>query len=141
MAHLTVSRFFDKEQYSDVTLTFSGHKIKCHKMILCSKSKHFNAMFGPDSKYVESQLSEIPLYDDDDPDAAEAMLADLYDLNHLKKFESRANDPRFHLNVIVAAQKYTVPELEKRALEVFERTIPLATDNITIIRELIDKHK
>lgn len=112
---LTLGRFFDTDELSDVTIKFSGRVKRCHKVILCSHSEYFQGLCGANSKFVESGQAVIELKDDEDPDAVEAMIAHIYSYDYSDHFKDKADDAIFHFNVLVTAKKYLVPKLASRA--------------------------
>ena len=71
--HLLIqSSHFNNGAFADVTITFSGRDVLCHKLILCD-FEYFQMMCGPGSQFAESQRNTVELHGDD-PDAVEAML-------------------------------------------------------------------
>ncbi len=40
-----ISRYFDSAKHSDVTIKFSGHELKAHKIRLCCASDYFRGAF------------------------------------------------------------------------------------------------
>ncbi|WPB00951.1 uncharacterized protein RHO25_005571 [Cercospora beticola] len=60
---------YNQPEYSDVTISFSGRSIYCHKVVLSTSSEYF--------KRLESGRREIELKEDD-PDAVEFILEYLY---------------------------------------------------------------
>ena len=47
---------FDKDAYSDVTVSFSGRQIKAHKVLLCQTSDYFKKLCGPDARFQVSGI-------------------------------------------------------------------------------------
>ncbi|KAK4553751.1 hypothetical protein LTR86_009249 [Recurvomyces mirabilis] len=110
--------FFDQEAFSDVTIKFGARERKCHRMILCSKSKYFAEMCGPNKNFAEAQQSVIALKDDVNEDAVEAMLRWLYTFDYQTRPKPLMAEPtpEFHLDVCVVADKYLLTCLSAEAL-------------------------
>ncbi|KAK3669886.1 hypothetical protein LTR78_010267 [Recurvomyces mirabilis] len=110
--------FFDQEAFSDVTIKFGARERRCHRMILCSKSKYFAEMCGPNKTFAEAQQSVIELKDDVNEDAVEAMLRWLYTFDYQTRQKPLKAEPtaEFHLDVCVVADKYLLTCLSAEAL-------------------------
>lgn len=52
MPDLNTADFFDKDEFSDITIKFSRRAIKGHKFILCRYSEYFKKLCGPDSNFA-----------------------------------------------------------------------------------------
>lgn len=50
-ANFEISRFFDQEEWSDVTIKSGDREIKCHRLILASKSEYFRKLLSRDSAF------------------------------------------------------------------------------------------
>ncbi|KAL8866173.1 MAG: hypothetical protein Q9174_006455 [Haloplaca sp. 1 TL-2023] len=66
---------FETEQFSDLKITCGGREFKCHKVIVCTRSKFFEKACT--SGFQESATSHIDL-PEDNPVHIEAMLKFLY---------------------------------------------------------------
>ncbi|KAK3074275.1 hypothetical protein LTR53_003436 [Teratosphaeriaceae sp. CCFEE 6253] len=114
-----VTGFFDQDAYSDITVAFGSRERKCHKMILCHKSRYFADLCGPGSAFAEAQQTRIELREDDG-EAVDAMLRWLYTFDY--EPTDRAADREaaeiveFHLSVCLAADKYQILDLTAEAL-------------------------
>jgi hypothetical protein len=114
---------FDCEDYSDITIKTEAREYKCHTIILCHTSEYFKAMCGPRSPWLESKQSVVELKEDD-PKAAEAILRHLYKFEYDEIRESIGGfDITTRLNVVLAAQKYLLPEFEEIALHRVEHAL------------------
>ena len=123
---MDTAEFFDNLAYSDVIVKFGTREIKCHKLILCTRSEHFKAMVGSSAKFAESQQAVIELKDDD-PDALEAVLRYIYTSKYVKR-GYKSDDWRFHLSVSEVADKYLVKTLAEQAFDKFGLVVSNLTD-------------
>lgn len=48
---LNTASLFNQEAYSDLTIELDGRSIRCHKLVVCTKSKYFAGLCGPNSKF------------------------------------------------------------------------------------------
>ena len=48
---ISVASFYGQDKYSDVTVKFGDREVKCHKFVLCERSKYFDKLCGPGSKF------------------------------------------------------------------------------------------
>ena len=87
-------------------------------------AKYFGSVCGEQSVWEESNHRTIELKEDD-PDAVEAMLRHLYGFKYseIESTLKKGCDINFHINVIVAAQKYLLPTLLFAAQEALVREI------------------
>lgn len=120
--------FHDSKHLSDITICFSGRKVRAHKVVLCLASDYFQMTFSgrfvvqPDIRTrlkhrliracKESKSNEIELKEDD-PDALAGMLRHIYGLD---PFEAVA-DPGiyFDFRLYDVAGKYLLPNLQEKA--------------------------
>ncbi|PIA98753.1 hypothetical protein CB0940_03755 [Cercospora beticola] len=86
---------YNQPEYSDVTISFSGRSIYCHKVVLSTSSEYF--------KRLESGRREIELKEDD-PDAVEFILEYLYSFDS-DEDAARNEDWKLQLQVANAAHK------------------------------------
>ncbi|CAK1360790.1 unnamed protein product [Cercospora beticola] len=114
---LSTSDLYDNPAYSDITISFSGRSVHCHKLILCTKSEYFRMLCGSESAFSESSRKVIELKEDD-PDAVEHVLRYLYSGNHHTDQDSNW---KLQLQIANAAQKYLVTDLAKAATEKFTK--------------------
>ncbi|KAK3075804.1 hypothetical protein LTR53_000506 [Teratosphaeriaceae sp. CCFEE 6253] len=114
-----VTGFFDQEAFSDITIAFGSRRRRCHKMILCSKSKYFDDLFGPGKGFAEAEQKTVWL-EGDDEDACEAMLRWLYTFDYEERSGAADAQPEdtvdFHLGVCLVADKYMLQDLLNEAL-------------------------
>ncbi|KAF2162873.1 hypothetical protein M409DRAFT_26728 [Zasmidium cellare ATCC 36951] len=72
---LTSNSYFNNPKFSDITIHFSGHEVKAHKVNLASHSGYFRKMF--ESESLDGSAKDIYLYEDD-MEAVFGMLAYFY---------------------------------------------------------------
>ena len=106
---------YNSDVFSDITITFSGRQVKCHRLIICSASEYFNALCGQNSPWKESN-GTIELKDDE-PVAVEAMLRWIYGFTYwqIETILKRKGEIAFHMNAFVTAQKYMLNSLRQSA--------------------------
>lgn len=46
-----IKQYYNKPEYSDVTVKWSGREIKAHRMVLCGRSEYFKKAIGPGSQF------------------------------------------------------------------------------------------
>ena len=112
---LSESSVYHSDVFSDITITFSGRQVKCHRLIICNASKYFNALCGQNSPWKESN-GTIDLKDDE-PAAVDAMLRWIYGFTYLQiktvlKPESAID---YDMDVFITAQKYMLKSLQQSA--------------------------
>ena len=150
MCILIGNSLWNKTTFSDVTIRFSGNEVRCHKAVLCTASEYFEALCGPQSKFIESERTTIELYEDD-PIALEAVLRYIYNFSYTE-IVHRLGDfhANTHVNVIMAAKKYLLPKLASDALVALEAEIADIEDQLQMsgtgegvleIIELLMTHK
>ena len=112
---LNENSVYNSDSFSDVTITFSGRQVKCHRLIICNASKYFNALCGQNSPWKESN-GTIDLKEDE-PAGVEAMLRWIYGFRYdqIETVLRRKSGIDFHMDVFVTAQKYTVKSLQQSA--------------------------
>ena len=103
---MAYSIFFNQEDYSDITVKFSGREIHCHKMIICMHSEYFKKLCGPGSQFAERNYKVIELKDDD-PEAVEAIIRQIY-FGDYNSGGTRTLDWSFHAAVAMTARKVCV---------------------------------
>ena len=47
-----ISRLYDCDQFTDLTINFSGRKVKAHRVVLCIQSEYFSKLCNPDSGFT-----------------------------------------------------------------------------------------
>lgn len=107
-------------------------------MIVRTASEYFNKHCGPVSQFSESQQSIIELKEDP-PDAVEVMYLTSTNSYYERRFERKAKDPCFHLDVCVTTNKYLLPTLQTKAVLTFCRITANLSDADAIL-DLIRKH-
>ncbi|KAK5700802.1 hypothetical protein LTR97_005319 [Elasticomyces elasticus] len=140
------SAIFDQERYSEIVVRFGARSRKCHKMILCSKSRYIDNLCGPDKKFAKSSNPEIELKDDD-AEEVEATLRRLYTSDYEHHFQQRMivegngetgnahdevvtrNTLDLHLSVCVVADKYELLDLHNEALTRFRKELENTNEN------------
>ena len=152
--HTNFRDFFNQDEFSDIIIKYGKtgvQQMKCHKIILSSKSEYFKTMFRTDSRFKvsssmlrgmhfgtnhyvrqESNAPVIPLQDDDDT-ALVAMLRYIYTFEYARNDEDKQSR-EFHLSVAKVANKYEVDELRAKALQAFS-SIALA---LTDVEQVVD---
>ncbi|KAF2765386.1 hypothetical protein EJ03DRAFT_331009 [Teratosphaeria nubilosa] len=112
-----ITGFFDQEAYSDITVSFGKRQVKCHKMILCTKSEYFKNICGPTKLFAEASHSVIELKEDDE-DALLAILRWLYCFDYEDKDTKAMPDQfEFHAQVYIASDKYAVHSLRDESFK------------------------
>ncbi|KAH9826075.1 Broad-Complex, Tramtrack and Bric a brac [Teratosphaeria destructans] len=120
-----ITGFFDQEAYSDITVKFGERQVKCHKMILCTKSEYFKNICGPGKLFAEASHSVIELKEDDE-DALLAILRWLYCFDYeddnTKMYQSITDQAMpdqldFHAQVYIASDKYAVHSLRDESFK------------------------
>lgn len=128
--------FFNKEQFSDVVVKFSGRQIYAHKIILAQHSGFFERAFLGQlsvsslhrpwllfSAYDQVQVATSPtidLGDDDDPDLVQGMIEFMYHEYGYHKYPwkwvraSQYSHER-HIDIFIIADKYGCDELREQA--------------------------
>lgn len=53
---LQTATLYNKPDFSDVTIKFSGREIYCHKLILCTESAYFAKLCGPGGHFAVCQF-------------------------------------------------------------------------------------
>lgn len=48
--YIDTSLWFNRSDYSDVTIRFSDREVACHKFVLCTKSEYFSLLCGVKAK-------------------------------------------------------------------------------------------
>ncbi|KAK6439941.1 hypothetical protein LTR95_003837 [Oleoguttula sp. CCFEE 5521] len=126
---METASLWNQTDYSDITITFSGRSVHCHKIVLCRASDYFNRQSGPRSQFAERSLKEVELKDDD-PDALEALLLHLYQ----QDFDPDVSKSwRFYLDLRAAADKYLLPRLGQTANSRFQRAATRIKDTSEIV--------
>ena len=124
------SRLYNSNSFSDITISFSGRKVKAHRIVLCGQSAYFDKLLNPDSGFMvslyiprkrvkastndsfqEANATEITLHDDD-PAALETTLRYLYGFGFKTSLFVPLGGPVseaiFVLQVLITADKYGV---------------------------------
>ncbi|CAK1360758.1 hypothetical protein CB0940_03787 [Cercospora beticola] len=105
---------YDDENYSDVTIEYSGRQYHGHKAVLCTRSEYFDRLCGRNSQFAESTRKVIKL-EEDDATAVERMIVHLYGGPYVPS-TMKDNEWQFHAEITRVADKYLVPGLESKAL-------------------------
>jgi hypothetical protein len=92
------------QDFADLTLNFDGVKMRCHKVILTSRSTYFARMFG--SSFAESRSDELTI-DEVSPDVFQLFLSFLYTGNRALINEQTAVD------FLTAADRFLHDELHQ----------------------------
>ncbi|GIZ36721.1 hypothetical protein CKM354_000018800 [Cercospora kikuchii] len=105
---------YDDENYSDVTIEYSGRQYRGHKAVLCTRSEYFDRLCGKNSQFAESTQKVIKL-EEDDATAVERMIVHLYGGPYVPS-TTKDNEWQFHAEITRVADKYLVPGLKSKAL-------------------------
>ncbi|KAL1646597.1 hypothetical protein SLS58_003183 [Diplodia intermedia] len=108
---LGLPAFSGSDQFSDITLKFSGCEFKAHKVILAAKSGWFRGAF--ESAFKEGSADEIELHDDD-PEALEIALRFLYGYRIRVPADEQATfevNVAWYLILYEVSNKYDIPSL------------------------------
>lgn len=54
---LTTDSLWKNAEYADITIKFSGREIKCHKLVICNKSKYFKDLCGANATFKARHLN------------------------------------------------------------------------------------
>ncbi|KAK5170355.1 uncharacterized protein LTR77_004942 [Saxophila tyrrhenica] len=104
--------YFNSPTHSDVTINFSGHQLKAHKIVLSSASDYFQTAFEQ-RVFQEANTNEIHLQDDD-PHALTGLIAWIYRKHYYGRggypdeLPDRDFDLEYLADVHVTAKKYLV---------------------------------
>ncbi|KAM3423976.1 hypothetical protein BST61_g1369 [Cercospora zeina] len=109
---------YNQPAYSDIIISFSGRRVHCHKLVICSKSEYFKKLCDHNSGFSESTQNEIELKDDD-PDALEHVLRYMYSGKH---GTDQDNNWKLQLQIANSAHKYLLNDLANAAMKKFKRT-------------------
>ena len=126
------AQFYQNDEYSDITLSYSGNHFPGHRIILCTQSDVFKAMFGSGAKMKEKNQAIVELHDDD-PEALEAVLRWLYTETYQEGLE-KTRDWQFHLSVAETADKYLCNALEALASGNLRTIVARITDIKEVMR-------
>ncbi|GIZ36648.1 hypothetical protein CKM354_000011700 [Cercospora kikuchii] len=130
---LSTSDLFNQPTFSDVIISFSGRRIYCHKLILCSKSEYFKKLCDPDSGFSESTQKVIQLRDDD-PDAVEHVLRYIYTAEHKS---DQDENWKLQLQITNSAHKYLLHDLANAAMKKFKRVASSETDPAEVFETMM----
>lgn len=101
-ATMSYPHFYKDDEYSDITIKFSGREVPCHKMVICTQSEYFKKLCGKGSQFAESKQKVVELKDDD-PDAVDAIIRQLYFGTY--SGANRNSEWSFHAEVAITAKK------------------------------------
>ncbi|KAF2207559.1 hypothetical protein CERZMDRAFT_102242 [Cercospora zeae-maydis SCOH1-5] len=88
---------YNQPAYSDVIISFSGRRVYCHKLVICSKSEYFKKLCDQNSGFsvrpsdeelltvlseIQESMQKVIELKDDDPDALEHVLRYMYSGKH-----------------------------------------------------------
>ncbi|KAL8751274.1 MAG: hypothetical protein Q9184_006117 [Pyrenodesmia sp. 2 TL-2023] len=107
----SISKYFDNGHFTDLTITCGGEEFRCHKVVVCSQSKFFEAACT--NGFQESMTSTVDL-PDDDPFHVSLMLHFLYRQRYTRAVEDM-NGPKYksrvHVHMYELGDKYDIPQL------------------------------
>jgi hypothetical protein len=84
MGAITAADFYGKDAFSDLILKFGSRTFKAHNIVICSRSKNFTKLCGPESRFAERDQAVIELKGDENENAVQAWLCWLYTDDYLK---------------------------------------------------------
>lgn len=137
--NLDTSLLFNESAYSDLIINLEGRLIYCHKIIICNNCPCFADLCGPAAKFkvchdspryapraetdtgqLQEKFQSIIDLKEDNADAMEVLLNWLYinDYSDIARWMVMTKETpawRLHLDVMLAADKYILPELEIEA--------------------------
>ncbi|SMR59299.1 unnamed protein product [Zymoseptoria tritici ST99CH_1E4] len=116
---MDMSKWFDRDTLSDITIKFGDKEVKCHKVILSTRSEYFTKLCDPEGGFAEATQPVVELKDDD-PTALEALLRYIYTFQYVDDAEKRKEDWIFHLNYSIVARKYGFEEESTAAFRMFQ---------------------
>ena len=123
MSPLTVCRWYNLPKLSNLTIRSGPWEIKCHKVLLATRSAYFRTAFKEISGFKESQQGFLTL-EEDQPGAVEAVVRHVYGFRYEEIVEGARGGrvtPWVHLANYEAADKYLLPELTASAVDGPER--------------------
>ncbi|KAL1627819.1 hypothetical protein SLS54_002085 [Diplodia seriata] len=103
--------FLDSDEFSDITLKFSGREFKAHKLILAAKSGWFSNAFK--SAFKEASANVIELHGDD-PETLEIALRFFYEDQISPPTHKRVTfeaELVWYLTLYEVSNKYDIPSL------------------------------
>ncbi|RAL03460.1 BTB/POZ domain-containing protein [Aspergillus ibericus CBS 121593] len=106
----SMKSYFLSGEFSDLTICTVDREIKVHRLVVCGQSEFFSRLYK--RSWIE-----------DDPQAIEAMIRFMYGLDYYdnSSHDRGCNSPLlFNIRLYQVADKYTVPQLKRRAQETFE---------------------
>ncbi|KAH7403063.1 BTB/POZ protein [Cadophora sp. MPI-SDFR-AT-0126] len=121
-----ITRCFDDDTYSDLTITCRDRSWKVHRVVVCPQSRVLNAacMTG----FKEAQTGIVDL-DDDDPAAVETMLRFFYTGKYIEP-ANESGEIRFEIRIAILiyilADKYDVSALMDLAEKSFKRLLSVS---------------
>lgn len=134
-----ITRCFDNDTYSDLTIKCCNKSWKVHRVIVCSQSKvlHAACMAG----FKETHTGVIDL-DDDDPVLVEIMLKYFYTGKYNEPI-NESEELRLPLQIQVLtynlADKYDIPALMGLAEEKFKSTLsggPIPEEYLSVVSDV-----
>ena len=55
-AYINTKELFQKEDYTNGIVKFGNEEIKCHRFVLCMRSKYFKTLLKPGSGFIVSEI-------------------------------------------------------------------------------------
>ncbi|EDO39873.1 predicted protein, partial [Nematostella vectensis] len=109
----TVADLYDKDLYSDITVSFGGQKIKAHKFVLAARSDHWCSRDL--NEVTELELSDVSV------DVGLTLMKWVYtDKAQIPKEES------FLINLVHASNKYRLKDLRLRCEKILMSSVTVS---------------
>ncbi|KAK2768599.1 hypothetical protein FQN54_000455 [Arachnomyces sp. PD_36] len=138
----SMKKFFNSEDFSDLTIRVAGNEFYVHRVIVCSHSEYFSTKLL--SKNLHECYKKFVELKDDDPSAIESMLRFMYGFDEGDDYKprdereegggsgdgdgSRTLDVVLHARVFGLAQKYGVAKLKQLSKENFKKGLEERSD-------------
>ncbi|KAL9576102.1 MAG: hypothetical protein Q9212_007383, partial [Teloschistes hypoglaucus] len=131
---------FKEGRWTDLTITCRGQKFECHKAVVCSQVKFFDAACRNGLKESETSTIDLP---EDDPKLVKFMLHFLY--GQIDGFKVADPDEdltgyeclKASFGLIMLADKYDIPDLKAYGESCFHRILDVSSDYLPDLLGLI----
>ena len=153
MTLIDYSKEFNRSRFSDVIVIVGEHRVKCHKIVLCTQSDYFNTLCGPDGKGnvssgLRPQLStstdlrkanravKIKLESEDHEVAFLELLRWVYTGSYEVPEDYEGSAWLFHLTVAIMAENHDFAKLEHEATATFDAAMDTFVDAGEVIHAI-----
>ncbi|KAI4244431.1 MAG: hypothetical protein LQ352_006804 [Teloschistes flavicans] len=125
---LTSTSYFDNGRFTDLTLNCRGREWQCHKVIVCSQSRFFEAACSTGYHVRRLDLT------DDDPDLVTIMIEFLYMGEYKPDRMKRYLHTHQHIAMHGLGEKYAIPALCAHATRMVVEQIRSYCPNPDLVR-------